>query len=82
LDQSPQKGHHTTDYQIQLLTKLLNKCVSNPLTRSGIDGPGVISHLESRNQDVRQQTTALRKPSESIQNTRATPAHSTKIHSE
>jgi putative transposase len=35
LDQSTQKGHHTTDHHTQLLAKLVNKCVSSPLTRSG-----------------------------------------------
>ncbi len=34
LDQSAQKGHHTTDHHTQLLFKLVNKCVSNPLTCS------------------------------------------------
>jgi hypothetical protein len=34
LDQSTQKGRHTTNHHTQLLVKLVNKCVSSPLTCS------------------------------------------------
>ena len=36
MDQSAQKGNHTTDHHTQLLVKLVNKCVSSSLTCSGI----------------------------------------------
>jgi hypothetical protein len=35
MDQSTQKGNRTTDHHTQLLVKLVNKCVSGPLTCSG-----------------------------------------------